>query len=179
MRIGLCGAQGTGKTTLVDLFLQQHDNYIEPDNISRLFNKKFKNFGINKDGNVYTQSLITGFVAYSMMVNRNIIHARTIVDTFAYARKSDDMTQEDCDGIENIYKSDIANIYDVIFYVPIEFVPPEDGVRVTDEEYRHEIDDFIVNFLKDNNIEHYVLTGSIEERYNRMTEVIKQKEKIC
>ena len=169
MKIGFCGAAGVGKTVLVDKFLEDHPEYNEPENISRLFNETFKNFGINEKGTASSQALITGFMVYSVMKEDNFIHSRTMCDTYAYARLSN-MTTEECNDIEKLYEG-WDNLYDFIFYIPIEFKMEEDGVRSTDEDYRKLSGDLMLKYLNENNIKYYTLTGTIEERYEEIKRI--------
>lgn len=173
MRIGMAGTAGTGKTTLVDMFLRDNPEYIEPDNVKRFMAKTFSNFGINKEASVYSQSLVTGFYAYSMLAHENIINARTIVDTFAYTRYSPNISHDQATDIENLYMEKIEDMYDVIFYLPIEFEMSEDGVRISDIEYRKNIDEYISDFFLYNELPAYELNGTPEQRYEKMKMIIQ------
>lgn len=66
--------------------------------------------------------------------------------------------------------SDI-NSYDYVFFLPPEFPPEEDGVRLFTDKVE-EISNRIKKFLDDHNIKHHELRGSVQERTNQAFKII-------
>lgn len=63
------------------------------------------------------------------------------------------------------------NNYDFVFFLPPEFTPQEDGVRLYVNDVG-EISDRIHNFLDSNNIKYYQLSGPIEARAAEASKII-------
>lgn len=164
------GAQGTGKTTLVDKFLVDYPHYHRYLNIQRYLKSTF-DLSINDEATFTTQFAISTFFAIDLHRHINYIADRTIIDTFVYASSCPTITSEQIQFIINTYSKCIDE-YDYIFYTPIEFTPPEDGFRKTDTEYRYLIDSCFQKYLiQYTNI--ITLTGTVEQRYNTILQTIK------
>lgn len=63
--------------------------------------------------------------------------------------------------------------YDFVFYLPIEFPIEDDGIRSTDPEFQRKIDERYKNVLNEWDIKHEVISGSIEDRLQKILEKIK------
>jgi GTPase SAR1 family protein len=174
MRIGLCGTQSVGKTTLVSALkeLPEFANY----NFATERSKYLRDLGIplNTDSTLKGQFVFLAERCAELM-NENIITDRTIIDVMAFtkAAKSIDYYEAEafCDAAYKLLPE-----YDYIFYVSPEGVDMEDnGVRETDLKYRETIDDIIKLVLYRSNHKIKSLTelsGTTEERINKMKETI-------
>lgn len=172
MRIGFMGAQGVGKSTLVDLFIQDHPQYVRATNIQRTLKTSF-NLGINNEANYETQFAISAHYASEMLFHEDYISDRTIIDTFVYASRCELISELQLKYIEDVFSKSVYN-YDIIFHIPIEFTPPEDGVRIVDDTYRFAISDcmekYVTNYADANIV---TLSGTINERYCKILQNIK------
>jgi adenylate kinase family enzyme len=165
MRVFFCGAQGTGKSTLVQLLAKQLPQMIVHDSMSALFMK-------NKDEQ-FTDTFQNRVNVYCWNIflnsENNIIMSRSIIDSLALNIK-----QKDLIYINSII-SDCIRKNDFYFYLPIEFEisQREDGLRELDPEYQFAVDKVIYRTFNDFPAENkYVLRGSIEERLEQILKVI-------
>ncbi len=81
-------------------------------------------------------------------------------------------TQKEIEILKDLYVlalEDIAN-YDRIIYLPREFGYEKDGVRWQDEDLAKAIDEAILTFLKSENIQYDIVTGSTKERAKQILE---------
>jgi hypothetical protein len=58
--------------------------------------------------------------------------------------------------------------YSHVFYLPIEFPIVLDGLRPDDPQFQKEIDERILRLLAAHDIEYSTITGSVEERIERI-----------
>jgi nicotinamide riboside kinase len=64
--------------------------------------------------------------------------------------------------------------YDIVFYLPIEFLMEEDGIRSVDPKFREEIDRLFRKCLDEFGIKYIELSGSVEERLNQALKYIQK-----
>lgn len=175
MRIGFCGAQGTGKSTLLNklMLLPEFSDYKRSINPQRSLSLHCSNFNINSNTTYLSQISITACYAIDLINNSNYITDRTIIDTLAYVYASDNISVNNKHIIEDTFNS-VIQLYDVIFYTPIEFEVEDDGVRSTDVVYRSMIDMYCKRFLDHHYPQFVTLTGSVESRLHTILTVINQ-----
>ena len=65
------------------------------------------------------------------------------------------------------------NRYDHIFYLVPEFSLEDDGVRSTNLKFRDDIVDLFDHYIKEYKIPVTKLTGTVEQRLNKIKETIK------
>lgn len=171
MRIGFMGAQGTGKTTTIDTFLRtpllgSGPTSVMPSmkrqtNVQRTLKTVF-GLEINNTAEFETQFCISSFLSVELVTSEKYIADRTILDNFAYA-SSCNFTPEQMEYLERTFSKSL-DYYDLIFYIPIEFEPPEDGIRIIDKDYRHFIDDKLKEYIEKYKVQVIELRGTVEER---------------
>ena len=174
MKIGLCGTQSVGKTTLVKALqnIPEFKGYVTRTERS----KELMAVGIplNTDSTTKGQAVFLAERASELMCE-NIITDRTIIDVMAFAKCSKSMYHFEADDFCS-FASHMLSEYDYIFYVSPEGVEIEDnGVRETDADYRKMIDESIQLLLIKyrHKIKNLVeIKGSTEERIKQITEVI-------
>lgn len=98
----------------------------------------------------------------------NFIADRGIYDNLAYAYFVS----------EDLYKTLMTKAqthpwYDKVFYTPIEFPLEKDGVRFEDTRFQKQIDKKILEILDTFNIQYEELTGSIDERVQKVLDHIQ------
>ena len=149
MRIALIGAQNTGKSTLVENFIQKWPMYKKPEKTYRDIIKE-KNLPLNKEASKESQrTILNALVDEAQQAcakeDKHIIFDRCTVDNIAYTLWH---YAKETTGFSVEYVIDSKAIaalalkyFDVIFYVPVrEEIPvvPREG-REIDLVFRDEI----------------------------------------
>ena len=175
MKIGLCGTQSVGKTTLVNALkeLEQFKGY----EFATERSQHLMSLGIplNTDSTLKGQTVFLAERCGELMCD-NIITDRTIIDVMAFTKCAHSIDSIDKLAFEEYARSFIKE-YDYIFYVSPKGVDIEDnGIRETDFEYRNLIDYTINNIISEQNhrIKNlYILKGTTEERIARVLTITK------
>lgn len=173
-RIVFTGAQGTGKTTVLNFFQEQGMNVITE--VVRNLAKKGVN--INKDGDEKGQTKI--FKEYEKLLGEldfnGYISDRGLVDVVAYTiylSKHGKVSEKFADKqIKALKKFREANPDITYCYFPIEFPVEDDGVRDMDEEFRVEIDNIIRYLMETCSIQPIVIRGDVEYRIEKVKRLI-------
>lgn len=173
-KIVFTGAQGTGKTTILEKF--KEDGYNVITEIVRNLAKRGIN--INKDGDENGQQTIFNEYKRLLTINSNYVSDRCLIDVTAYTiylSEHGKVGREFTDEMLRQLHQFVTQNPDIIYcYFPIEFDVVADGVRDTDEEFRKEINEIILALLKILKIKFVYVTGDPEERY----EVIRAVEEL-
>jgi nicotinamide riboside kinase len=174
MRIGITGAQSTGKTTLVNALkeLPQFKDY----HFATERSKYLRDLGIplNTDSTLKGQTV---FLAerVSELMRENLLTDRTVIDVMAFTDASKSIGSLE-KSLFKEYASNFINDYDYIFYITPKGVEIEDnGIRETNAEYRDLIDLTIQQLLKtySNKIKNiYTISGPVNERVKQILGII-------
>jgi deoxyadenosine/deoxycytidine kinase len=174
MKIGLCGTQSVGKTTLVKSLgeLPEFKDYY----ITTERSKYLMELGIplNTDSTLNGQTIFLS-ERVSELMRPKLITDRTVLDVIAFTKCAKSINVLDKEAFEE-YAKLFINQYDYIFYVnPIGTTMENNGVRETDIEFRSTIDFFIqritdrYSYRMKNFIE---ISGSNEQRVKKVIETI-------
>lgn len=162
---GICGAQSTGKTTLVNLL--ESMGYKIYKNVARTV---MADHPINKDGDDDTQRAIFGTHLYNLDAAKReggtAFMDRCLVDGFVfslYGLKHGKVTGEAFAEFYELFYNNIKR-YDYIFYLKPEFDIVPDGVRDEDNEFRNELCKLYELVLKSLDIPVIWLKGTPSER---------------
>lgn len=177
MKIIFVGAQGTGKSTILNYYKERGYNCIT-EVVRNLSKEGVK---INEKGNIKGQKIIFNTYKDLFSKNDNYISDRGLIDVCAYTgylhcRKQSVQTEklftnQYMDILEfNENNSDVK-----YFYFPIEFQVVDDGVRSVDEDYRREIDGYIKLILDKTNVDYITVSGSIEDRIKIVNDYISSQ----
>ena len=173
-RIVFTGAQGTGKTTVLDEFKDRGFKVIT-EVVRQLSKQGVK---INKDGDEDGQAKILD--VYKELLGEvsiaGYISDRCLVDVIAYSmylaehgKVSNEFVQEQKNQLVEFKKSNPDIVY---CYYPIEFSVVADGVRDTDEDFRKAIDVNIQKILVEAGIQPIIVKGTVEERVAKVQRVV-------
>ena len=178
-RLHFVGAQGTGKTTILNHYKEQGYNVITE--IVRNLAKEGVN--INEMGDVEGQKKIFSSYQKLLKSKKGYISDRGLVDVLSYTFSH--AIAEIGEGIEEGPLKKLADkqyltaakFYqenpDIqVCYFPIEFAVVDDGVRSTSEEFRSQVDFLIKSFLDTAHIPYHEITGTVEERIAKVDTIL-------
>jgi deoxyadenosine/deoxycytidine kinase len=170
LRIGICGAHGTGKTTLLNEISKTHN--IPP--LQRLIRSFYENIGINnfellpKD----VRNPIQNYLLINQIENENktegdFVSDRTAVDYISHTVLDTNKSLSELDIYKNLIKERLAR-YTHIIYCPVEFEVEEEFLRAALDK-RAEIDKIIKQHLDLWIAGKYLtVTGSVENRMKQI-----------
>lgn len=172
MRICVIGAHGTGKSTIAKAISEYYNCAYIPDVCSDAFHKKFT---INENTPPETQFWI---LSKQIELERNTpepwIMEKSLWDNIIYGVFSI-KDKKVIEVITDIVKANAK--YDLVFYCPIEFPIPDDGIRSLNVDFQKAIDSSFLTFLKENKVKIHVLTGDVSSRLQQALEIIGGKIK--
>ena len=176
-RILFTGAQGTGKTSVMDCL---PTDLCKVRNITRTVAKD-NNLAINTDGSDASQQMI--FDAYTKALEKNsfFVAERSLIDVYAYTLYQSSIGK--CTGeIVRRQRRELKTFIkkhenDIYVYFPIEFEPVYDGVRSVDKKYQKAIDEYIKDALKELKVRYITVSGSIEHRVETINGLINENIK--
>lgn len=171
MKLILTGAQGTGKTTVLNEFEKGGWNIIT-EVVRKLSKEGIK---INEMGDEEGQTKI--FDTYKELLQcEEYISDRGLTDVAAYTwylvaegKIHPSILWEQLACIESFFEN---NQDVVVCYFPIEFPVVDDGVRSIDEDFRKRIDHYIKDILDSREIPYITVTGSVEDRVRMINDEI-------
>lgn len=167
MKIVFIGAQGTGKSTLIEKIQKEFlPNYIISPSIGREL-KQMK-FNINMDGDDETEKM-------AMLLHKkrfeeqggNVLYPRSFIDNLVYTEQvyiEKKVTQDTFKYCYNQAKEYMPK-YDLFFYIPIEFDIEDDGTRSTDKDFQKRTDKLLQQYIVKFELPVNTLIGSVENRF--------------
>lgn len=182
-KISFCGSSCTGKTILIEAMKKdpQFEGWSFFTNVVRDLHKEGRE--INEKSNSETQRMI--FDRYNEILSKMFeapsVADRCIIDVAAFTSVlfdqmpvgSEDFidmsTEEFFQRKEVIRRKDDLSL---LVYTPIEFPVENDGERLVDELLRESFDQKIQQILKNSDIPHLRVTGTVEQRMMQIKEVV-------
>lgn len=159
MRIGVCGAQCTGKSTFIKDFVETWPMYETPKTTYRDLVKK-KKLAINKEGDRDSQMAILNYHIDEIQGHNredNIIVDRCVIDPLVYSmwlyeKKTGNISDDDIELMLRLVREGLK-LYDIIFWLPHSKLnpipmPDEDHMRDKDDTYRDEINNIFESINK-------------------------------
>ncbi len=183
MKIGITGAQGTGKTTLasalakvLSLPLIQEQARIAARDLGI---KKLGDLGGDPQKGVEYQ---WACLDYQRLAEATYLHGfvsdRTTIDNAAYWLKWHSHNAPSKENMRYYEMAlDHAMDYDLLIYVPAEFGPAKDGFRSTDVAYQREVDLYIRMIAGMVAVPTITVKGSLEDRVNQAVAEISSANK--
>ena len=174
-RIILTGAQGTGKTTLMNELAKDGTRTIS--HIRK--HAAEKNINITSASEAGQKEFFKS-LKKELSSKRNYISDRGLTCVAAYTFEkaiSEDIPKKVADKqYMDIVKFHTENPDILLVYVPIEFEIEDDGTRSIDQEFQTKIDFLIKNILDTSGVKYITVTGSVEERLAQIEAALKSKE---
>lgn len=174
-RIILTGAQGTGKTTLMNALASDGTRTIS----------HIRKFAAEKNIDISTaseagQKEFFKSLKKELSSKKNYVSDRGLTCVAAYTfdkTVAGEITKKTADKqYMDIVKFHTENPDILLVYVPIEFEIEDDGVRTTNKEHQATIDFLIKNILETSGINYITVTGTVEERVSQIEAALKSKE---
>lgn len=177
VKVTIVGAQGTGKTTVLNYF---RNTFLTPiTEVARNLSKQ--GVKINEDGDKKSQDVI--FQTYYDLLSQDIdyISDRGLFDVIAYTSYLDDTGKINDNHetlINQLNKLELFiknNPNAIVVYFPIEFQLVDDGVRSTNESFRTSIDNRIKELLEYFYPDYITVHGTPEERIKQIIDAIDNR----
>jgi GTPase SAR1 family protein len=177
-RIGIIGAQGVGKSTLINALMKEpmFSKYESLTSPTRLLKTRF---GLDLENANTDLQLATLALQMRMLEFPDVIVDRTVVDNYAYLLYYTERGKSDLSNnmfkFILMYTSLMTWKIDIFFFLKKEFELIPDGVRVVDTDQQKEIEEKINSLIHQFNLSNrtFVIRGSLEERVSIIKEVCK------
>jgi nicotinamide riboside kinase len=174
MRIGISGAQCTGKTTLLNAL--RSEDMFKKYNICTEVTRTVASYGlpINEDGNDITQTLIMNQHIVNWFMNSKMLTDRTVLDGYVYSiylLETGNIKRQTLNYAREVFNKLIKK-YDVLFYIAPEFELEEDGVRSVGVHFRNRIVNLFDSVIVDENVNVVKISGSVRERVEKVVNII-------
>lgn len=145
MRVAIIGSQNSGKSHLIQEFLNKWPMYKTPEKTYRDIIKS-RNIKINKDGDETSQKAILNALIDEVQQAQGdfLIFDRCVVDNIAYTLwlNAHDKVSDKFVMDSKFLALQTLKLFDILFYIPLreEIKIEEKDNRDTDPEFRKEID---------------------------------------
>ena len=168
MKIGITGAQSTGKTTLLNALRSEpcFKEYSICDEVTRRVQSY--NLPINEMGNDTTQRLIMQEHIVNVFMHDDLITDRTALDGLVYTRylfEQGRLKEDTLKYAEDVFER-VWFQYDYVFFIEPEFSIEDDGVRSIDLKFRDSIVSYFHNEIVERKLNVVYITGSVRQRVN-------------
>lgn len=169
IKIVFSGASSVGKSTLINVLREEFRDFtVQTESVRYLKNKYGMDF---RSGDTALQMALLTMQTNLLISPGNSFLDRSLDNSFAYCSYYRDRNQSDIPEsafrfIEDISKEYAQKYIDLIIFLRPEFPVVEDGVRITDDDYRRDTDLAIEKTIKDWGLEDRTITphGSVIER---------------
>lgn len=173
-KIAIVGSFSTGKTTTAEILARNLELPLLPEVAREVVELGFK---LDKDASPETETLIFMRQYNNEISTEEFVGDRSMIDVMAYAgwvldhreRTKEFYLWDEC---VRLAERTLRTAYTHVFYLPIEFPIVLDGLRPDDPEFQKDIDERILGLLRTHDIEYETVTGSIEERVERIEKVL-------
>ena len=167
MVIAFTGAQGVGKTTLLDV-LEKCFSYTQPIEFVRNFTRDLAKAGyvINEGGTSDTQIAIMKKHHDILYGNKNVVMDRCMLDGIvytAYLYRHNQVSEDVFKSCMSIFIKGINN-YTKIFYIKPEFPITGDAYRSDKLQYQKDIADIFEEYINTYHLNVTQLTGTVGDR---------------
>jgi hypothetical protein len=183
MRIGLCGAQGTGKSTILKgmMDIPELSGHAFIPSITRA-TKASQSISLNQEGTFETQKALVKAYCWHIKRFTNLVIPRTLLDVYAYSRylcNHKTITAQELNYIRGRIRR-VQHLFDEIFYIRPEFEIEGDDVRSCDTGFQTEMAGIFEHVIQHDTLGTKcpitVLSGTVEERLLEVRRVFAGRE---
>jgi nicotinamide riboside kinase len=182
--MGLVGADGTGKTTLLNALREHYSDRITwITEIARGVIGRGYPLGKAANQDSYIELIHDQFAAVLNASNSGapFLSDRTVLDAYCYSVVNSGLprpfvTSPFIHFLRTMWLVE-SQYYAFYFYLRPEFGIVPDGTRETDEQYQKAIDQQLISTLTGGNRRIYLLTGSVDARFSTAVRIID--EELC
>lgn len=169
MIFACCGAQGTGKSTVLNKLREL--GFYATDGVSRPLIRA----GLHKSMSpLEFQTLLNNLTMHHhypfTQINSPAFFTRSILDCIAYGRANGIGGQGDWEDKALDWFNNHRDSY-VIIYFPIEFDIVGDPEREPDREYQRRVDEECKKVLEELDVDYYEVSGSVDQRVNQVLHI--------
>lgn len=169
IKICLAGCSSVGKTTLINVLREEFKDFtVQTESVRYLKTKYGLDF---RSGDTALQMALLTMQTNLLSSPGNFLLDRSTPDSYSYLRYFLERGKSDIPASALQFITDVSKEYaqkyiDLIIFLRPEFPVVEDGVRITDEDYRRDTDLQIEQTIKDWGLEDRTITphGSVIER---------------
>src|SRR5205807_9301849 len=174
MKVVFVGSFSTGKTTMANLFADEW-RYPRLPQVERHVVEL--GFPLDQSATAETETLIFLKQWHTELEHDRFVSDYSLFHVLAYAdwvmenaaeRKENHLWRE----AREIATFGLSSRYDHVFYLPIEFPIVPDELRPDDPAFQAEIDSRVHRLLDTYGVPYHTLTGSIEERQDRVRALV-------
>ena len=173
-RIVLTGAQGTGKTTLMNELTKDGTRAISHIRKTAAENGLDIATATEEGQKIYFKTL-----KKELSSKKSYVSDRGLSCVAAYTfdkAVAGEITKKTADKqYMDLVKFHTENPDVLLVYVPIEFEVEDDGERSTDKEFQAKIDFLIKNILETSGVQYITVTGSVEDRLSQIATALQAK----
>jgi hypothetical protein len=164
LRIGVCGAGGTGKGEFSELLGRKLDIPVIHDIARTVYGMGHK---LNKNADLLTEMLVWFGQQWEQLEYDEFVASGTMLDNLAYLNYfSDRLIGYDklLTAMANVTNNLSHTDYTIWFYCPIGEKPKRDGVRSIDQKFQKAIDTNIRHWLDTFDLDFVPLVGSPKQK---------------
>jgi deoxyadenosine/deoxycytidine kinase len=179
LKIGFCGAHGTGKTTLARITAEKFNLRM----LERTMRDMWEKFGIS-DFEKLPGDVRKTFQYYAVLTQiereeqadiGGFVTDRTVLDNLGYTVLSAEVTETEKKIYEALVKERLKN-YTHLIYVPVEFKAEYEFLRAdpgSQKSLEEILEGYLQQFFPKNN--YLRVTGSIDERTEKISQYINKQ----
>lgn len=169
INISITGCSSSGKSTLINVLKEEFRDFtVQTESVRYLKDKYGLDF---RSGDTALQMALLTMQTNLLLTPGNYLLDRSVVDSLSYLsyyreRNNSDVPASAFSFIEDTSREFARNYIDLIIFLRPEFPAVEDGIRITDDQYREDTDSIIARTIKDWGLEDRTITphGSVIER---------------